>query len=165
MNDVYVEWLVPGKSSPAAGLIRIAAYAVTAIFLIGGLMGILLLFVPGIIMLAVDYFCLPMLSVEYEYLFCAGELQIDRIFSKEKRKKAKNYELAQMEVLAPEGSSKLDQFNNVSTKNVDFTSGDTGKARYVMIIHNGDAKERVLLEPGEEMIKALKMSYPSKVTI
>ncbi len=165
MNDVYVEWLVPGKKNPAAGLIQIGAYVLTALFIIGGLMGFLPLFIPGIVMIGVDYFCIPMLSVEYEYLFCAGELQIDRIFSKEKRKTAKNYKLAQMEAFAEEGSSKLDNFNNPNMKTSDFTSGDPDVKKYVMIVHHEDSMERVYLEPGEEMLKALKMSYPSKVVI
>ena len=116
-------------------------------------------------MLGVDYFCLPMLSVEYEYLFCAGELQIDRIYSKEKRKTAKNYKLEQMEVLAEEGSPKLDQYNNANLKTVDFTSGRPDEKRFILIIHNEDAREKVYLELSDEMQKALKMNYPSKVNI
>ncbi len=165
MNDVYVEWMVPGKKNPASDILRVLAYALTAVFLICGLMGFLVLFVPGLIMIGVDYFCLPMLSVEYEYLFCAGELQIDRIYSKEKRKTAKNYKLEQMEVLAEEGSPKLDQYNNSNLKTVDFTSGRPGEKRFVLIIHGGEAREKVYLELGDEMQKALKMNYPSKVNI
>ena len=57
--------------------------------------------------LRADYFYLPRLSVEFEYLYVNGELDIDRIFSQSRRKRAASYELSNMEIMAPFSSHRL----------------------------------------------------------
>ena len=59
-----------------------------------------LLFLPGAGMAAACYFLLPRLEVEFEYLYLQRSLSIDSIFSKEKRKKAAEYDLDKMEIFA-----------------------------------------------------------------
>ena len=52
----------------------------------------------------------PKLEVEYEYLYVNGELDIDAIYSKQKRKKMGSYDASELEILAPENSHELDSF-------------------------------------------------------
>lgn len=78
---------------------------------------------PLILLLAlvlgiVDYIFIPKLSVEFEYLYVNGELDIDRIYSQSRRKRAASYELSNMEILAPYQSHQLDSYKTIRASNV-----------------------------------------------
>ena len=162
MEDLYVECLVARKPGAADALIRGACYGVSALLLLLGIVNPFF-FIGFVIMILVDIFALPRLSVEYEYLYVTKTLQIDSIFSKEKRKKNVEYDLERMEIFAAEGAWQLDEYKNMQTVNRDFTSGEEGREAWIMIVHNGQAADRVRLEPDEEMIKAIRSVYPRKV--
>ena len=162
MDDLYVECLVAKKPRASETLIKGVAYGATALFLILGLTSLLFLIGFGV-MLFVDFLLLPKLSVEYEYLYVSKTLQIDSIYSKQKRKKTVEYELDKMEIFAREGAWQLDEYKNMQTVNRDFSSGNEGADTWIMIVHNGQAIDRVRLEPDEELIKVIKTLYPRKV--
>ena len=166
MNDTYVEWLIERKTPGYAGILRIGAYALTALFVLLALfLGMPLLFLPGAGMAAACYFLLPRLEVEFEYLYLQRSLSIDSIFSKEKRKKAAEYDLDKMEIFAEEGAWQLDQYKNMALKTVDFTSGYPDRRRFVMVIREGGDGFKVLLEQDQNIVDAVKQIYPSKVFV
>ena len=161
MEDLYVECLVPRKPRTTDMVIRGIAYGATAVFFLMTVWSFLFLILFGI-MLAVDLLLLPRLSLEYEYLYVSRTLQIDRIFSKQSRKKAVEYDLEKMEIFAEEGAWQLDEYKNLNTVTRDFTSGDAGRTRWIMIAHDGPKVDRAVLEPSEELISAIKGVYPRK---
>ena len=162
MDDLYVECLVARKPRPVDTILKGIAYGATALFLILGLASLIFLLGFGV-MLFVDFLLVPRLSVEYEYLYVTKSLQIDSIYSKEKRKKTAEYDLEQMEIFAEEGAWQLDEFKSLQTVDKDYTSGDEGVRPWILIVHNGSAIDRVRLEPDAELIKAIKSVYPRKV--
>ena len=91
-------------------------------------------------------------QIEYEYLYCERELSVDKIMNKSKRKNAGKFEVERMEILAPMGSYHLDEFKNKTYKELDFSSGTENKPekRYVLYY---DGKDKVVLEPNEEIIQ------------
>ncbi len=163
MNDIYVEWLIERKSGSMGAVLRIGAYILTGIFVLMGIFLLTPFFIPAGLMIAVDIFLLPMLNVEFEYLYMQRNLTIDKIYSKEKRKKAAEYDLDKMDIFAEEGARQLDNYKNMQLKTKDFTSGYPDRRRFVMVIHDGEERERVLLEPDEKIVDAVKLIYPSKV--
>ena len=163
MDDIYVECLVGKKPKTSETMLKGAAYGATALFLILGLIMNPLFLAGFVIMLVIDFIAIPRLSVEYEYLYVARSLQIDSIYSKQKRKKNVEYDLDRMEILAAEGAWQLDEYKNMQTVNRDFTSGEEGIKPWILIAHNGQTIDRVRLEPDEEMIKAIRSVYPRKV--
>lgn len=162
MDDIYVECLVAKKPRTYETVVKGVAYGATALFLILGLMNLIFLIGFGI-MLFVDFLALPRLSVEYEYLYVSKSLQIDSIYSKEKRKKNAEYDLEQMEIFAAEGAWQLDEYKNMQTVNRDFSSGEEDAKIWILIVHNGQSIDRVRLEPDEDMVKAIRQVYPRKV--
>ena len=161
MDDLYVECLVAKKPMPAETLIKGVAWGAAALCLLLGFINILMM-IPCIILVAVDYFMLPRLSVEYEYLYVSKSLQIDRIFSKQNRKKAIEYDLEKMEIFAKEGAWQLDEYKNMQTTEKDFTSGFPERDVWILIVHNGQNIDRVRLEPNEEFIQAMRTVFPRK---
>lgn len=163
MEDLYVECLVARKPKSYEPLLRGGAWGLAALFLIAGFFVNYLFLIGCVIMLAVCFLALPRLSVEYEYLYVSRSLEIDSIYSKEKRRKTAEYDLDQMEIFAEEGAFQLDEYNNTKAVDKDYTSGEDGIRAWVLVVRTGHEVERVRLEPNEEMIKALRSVYPRKV--
>ncbi|MBR1914459.1 MAG: hypothetical protein IJ827_06525, partial [Lachnospiraceae bacterium] len=119
------------KPIPAETLIKGIAWGAAALCLLLGVANILFM-IPFIVIAAADFFLLPRLSVEYEYLYVSKSLQIDRIYSKQNRKKAVEYDLEQMEIFAEEGAWQLDEFKNMKTVDRDFTSGMPERSVWIL---------------------------------
>ncbi len=162
MDDVYVECLVARKANPASVIIKGLVYGLTVLFVLGGLFVNGIFFFGAIAAGLVIWLLFPMLSVEFEYLYITKSLTVDKIFSKEKRKTAAEYNLEKMEIFAEEGSWKLDEYKNLKTVSRDYTSGMADRNRWIMIVRNNDEVYKLYLEPNEEMIKALKNQFPQK---
>ena len=86
MNDSYKEILVKRQTPVGMRVLKGALIGLTVLSLVAGLLMWPLLIV-GAILIAVDYFVVPKFDVEYEYLYVNGELDIDAIYSRQKRKK------------------------------------------------------------------------------
>ena len=86
MNDYYTEQMVKKQTDMKDMLIKAVLIAATLVSFLAILMfpGILIL---PVIMIALDVFIFGRLKVEYEYLFVNGDLDIDKIMNKAKRKK------------------------------------------------------------------------------
>ncbi len=163
MDDLYVECLVAKKSRPADVMIKGVTIGLTvALILFGMLTGSMLLFVIGVAAAGMCWFFLPNLSLEYEYLFVSKTLEVDKIMSKQKRKKVCEYDLEKMEIFAEEGAYQLDDFKNLKTVEKDYTSREKDKDIWIMLIHQGKDIERLRLEPSEQLINAFRNQYPRK---
>ena len=139
---------------------------VIALIVLAAVAGIL--FTPIALVVAVvlgvaAYFLLPNLDLEFEYLYVNGELDIDRIASKAKRKRIKSLDLSKMEIMAPLKSHRLDYQNHKNMKVFDFSSGNPSHNIYAMIIPDDKEVCKVLIEPDMELIKNIEKSCPRKV--
>ncbi len=166
MGDLYVEVLVKKRTTAMdrlkkAGLILLtAAAAFVAVFLS-------VWFIAAVIALGVGcFFLLPTFDMEFEYLLVNRELDIDKIFSKSKRKKAEQFHLEEMELLAPVKSSRLDGYkNNAQLRVKDYSSQNGEEGVYAMIIRDDRGVCKVLLEPDDKMLDAMKKTFPNKVFV
>ena len=100
--------------------------------------------------------------IEYEYTYFDKELDVDVIYSMQKRKHLKTYDLTQLEVLAPAGSYHLDSFKNRDIKARDFSTHVPGNERNVYVMYVG-GNEKVIFEPTPELIKTIANIAPRKV--
>lgn len=143
---------------------KIGLIVVTAVAFAAGIVINPIFLAVGLVLAVVDYFIIPRFDVEYEYLYVNGTMDIDRIFSKSKRKKAVSLELSNMEILAPVKSHQLDAYNqNAGIKVQDFSSRNQEHKIYAMIISEGKERMKVLLELDDKMLKDLKQRFPRKV--
>ena len=100
------------------------------------------------------------------HLYVNGELDIDRIYSQSRRKRAASYELSNMEILAPYQSHQLDSYkNNQSIKRYNYSSGIEGQGHkpYAFVISKDNAMQMVIFEPDEVMLKDIRNRAPRKV--
>ena len=163
MNETYVEHLIEKRTGAGENLIRIGVYVLTLLSFGAGIFISPLFFLLCIGGGALCYFFLPTLDLEYEYLYLSKTLTIDKIFSKEKRKKAEEFDLEKMEIYAEEGAWQLDRYKDLNCKELDYTSRFPDRRRFIMVIRDGEDVKKVILEPDDRMNEAIKTVYPSKV--
>lgn len=163
MNELYAEVNVKAKPTTNMLLIRIGMIAGSAILLALSLfMGITILMpFATLAILGTIYFMPHFSKIEYEYIYCDGQLDFDRIAGGASRKNLLRIDLEEVEVIAPKDSHYLDGFRNITNKK-DFTSKNQ-KNIYVIVGGFGDKRMQVYFEPNEKMLNCLYTKAPSKV--
>lgn len=121
---------------------------------------------PAIAIVAA-FIIFPRLSVEYEYVFCDGQIDFDKIMGKVKRKNMFKMDFEQIEMVAPTNSHALDSFKNNNLMKKDCSSLNP-EAKTYTIIGQIKGKEEghnimVIFEPSEKMIESMKLKSPRKV--
>ena len=104
MGDFYAEKLVKKKTTGKDILIKclMAALTVIAVFSFFVMpFGIFVVF----LIIGLDIFIFRSLDVEYEYQYINGDIDIDKIMHKERRKNVFSANIKDMELLAPSGNS------------------------------------------------------------
>lgn len=161
MNETYVEWLVKRKTPAYMTLLKILTIMLTVCFV---LLGFFLLpaMIIAVLLGVAAYFVYLNSDVEYEYLYVDKELTVDKVMAKSRRKRVATYDLGKIEILAPIKSWHLDNYKNRTDKTVDYSSREEKQPdrRFAFFY---DGKQRVLIEPNEEMIKAMQTVAPRKV--
>lgn len=164
MSDLYSELLVKKKRTAKDNLIKYGMIGLTALLVAAGLFLMPLLLIAAIVVGVAAYFIIPGTDLEFEYLFVNGELDIDKIMAKTKRKKVKTLNLQEADLMAPLNSHRMDYYNgNQKLKVLDFSSGDPEHKRYAIIMRDGGETCKIIIEPDEALAKTMRNCAPSKV--
>lgn len=160
MSDFYTEQLIKkqpnGKDTlKKAALISIAIVSVLVVFIFP--LGLLI----PIVVIALVYYLLTRLDVEYEYLYVNGDLDIDKIMHKSRRKRVFSVNVKEMELLAPEGDARLNEYRNA--KVIDLSSGPNTDGRYVLVSGKKGEMTKMIFEPNETIIEGMFLMAPRKV--
>ena len=164
MNDGYEEILVKRQPKTTDVLLK---GLVIALAVIPAAFGLLFAFLPalaiGVVLGFVGYYLLlPQLDVEYEYLYVGGDIDIDKIMSKRKRKKVGSYDKDNLEILAPTGSDHLASYLK-NGKVLDYTSGDPNVKSWTAV-YGGDKDSTIVrMELTEEIAQDMRRYAPRKV--
>ena len=165
MNDSYSELLVKKEQTgkdKAIKFLLIGLIATTAV--VGVILPLAWVLALGLGIAA--YFILPNLDLEYEYVYVNGELDIDKIMAKSKRKRVQSFDVTKMEIMAPVNSHRMDyQNHNTKLKVLDFSSGNKNHKIFAMIIPSEKEVCKVLLEPAQTLIENIQKSCPRKVFV
>lgn len=161
MSETYVECLVARKPSTILTFLKMLLIMLTVVFIVIGVV-----FIPGLLVAIATgvgaYFATMNANIEYEYLYLDKEISIDKVMAKSRRKKTGTFSVEQMEIFAPLNSHRLDSYRNRELKTLDYSSGVAAQPeRRYMMVWNGNTK--IILEPNEEMIKAVQSVAPRKV--
>ena len=166
MSDLYTEVLVKKQQTGKDKVIKGVLIFFTVLFAAAGIMMNPLILLLALVLGIVDYIFIPKLSVEFEYLYVNGELDIDRIYSQSRRKRAASYELSNMEILAPYQSHQLDSYKkNQSIKRYNYSSGIEGQGHkpYAFVISKDNTIKMVIFEAVEVLLKDIRNRAPRKV--
>ncbi|MDO4475599.1 MAG: DUF6106 family protein [Lachnospiraceae bacterium] len=166
MNDMYKELLIEKPESTGSkalrfGLIAAAVAAAAAGFLLLNSLFFLLATLLG----AGAWWAFSNAACEYEYLYVNGDIDIDRIINRQKRKKAASYDIADLEMLAPAASHDLDSFkNDKGVRQVDYTSDPKGARVYGAVYAQEKGRVLAWLELDEEIIRDMRRHQPRKIS-
>ncbi len=162
MEDTFVECLVKTRTSMLGNLARV-----------GGILLILLsfgtvIFLAGYCLIVVffaaylEYLIWHWTSVEYEYAFISGELDVDRILGQRSRKRFFTVSFDTIEIAAYEEDERIRGYMNPDVTVMDFSSG-TGE-RCMALCGTADGhRVRIMIEPDQEMAEAMAKYAPKKV--
>jgi len=165
MNDMYTEAGVKKQKSAKDALIKVAIFVADAILLFVGLLGASILLFLGIAATVATFYFLPYLNVDYEYIFCDGQFDFDKIMGGNKRKTQLKLDLDNCEVLCPANSHQLDGYTYQKLQVKDFSSGDPSAKTFALVgkdIKN-NTMVKVIFEPSEKMLAFAKQKAPRKV--
>ena len=160
MNDFYTEQLIKKRSDMKDVLKKVLLIAITIVSAAIVLVIPIGIIIP-IIMIVVDIFVFRSLDVEYENLYLNGDLDIDKIMHKEKRKRMFSTNVSDMEIMAPANSAELNSYKNARVYN--YTSGNPDAKVYEMIIVSSGETKRLIFEPNEASVEGIWMMAPRKV--
>ena len=161
MGDFYTEQLVKKKTDGKDIAMKILLIVLTVIsFFIAFLMPLLIL-VP-ILFVVADVFLFRRMDVEYEYIYINGDLDIDKVMHKERRKHMLSVNVKDMELLAPEGAFQLQSYK--TAKIYDYSSGITSTPnRYVLVFTRAGETAKILIEPNSDLVEGFFLMAPRKV--
>ena len=166
MSDLYREILIQRKTPLVNKLLKGLLFGITAICIAAGLLFLPLLLPVGLLLGIVFWFLvIPKLEVEYEYLYVNGSLDIDAIYSRQKRKRVAEYEMSELELLAPTGSHALDSYVNQKSKYRDFSSGDPEAKTYTLVYNKDRERELVKVELDDVVLGDIRRLAPRKVNL
>ncbi|MBO5279548.1 MAG: hypothetical protein J6B06_08685 [Lachnospiraceae bacterium] len=163
MSDLYSEWIVKKKSPSWAFAAKVALVIVTAILVLLSMMGFVILLIPAVVVGYLTYRLSMNWDLEYEYTFVKGEIDIDKIMAKSRRKRCAVFNMEQAEIIAPEGAHQLDNYKNTPCKTMDFSSGIAENKKYIMYTSHNNEMVKVILEPSERMLEDMWNTSPRKV--
>ena len=146
-------------------VIRVLIIVVIVAIAIGGIpfLGFFAFALAAILALLAYYFAFPLLNVEYEYSLLNHDLEIDAIYSKEKRKSKINLDIQNAEIIAPKGSHRLDSYHPETT--CDFSSGNANAKVFAIMIPINQKMTCVYIEPDEKMIEHMKQWMGMKMFV
>ena len=166
MGESYTEVIVKKRKTTQdtifqALLVVLTVVAVLSFFVLG-IVGLVILVAVAV----ADYLLFPSFDVEYEYLYVNGEIDVDKIMSKQKRKRIYSANLRELEIMAPTGSHALDSYNNRSDiKILDYSSKMADHKTYTIIRQGEKGMERLIFEPDEIILQDMKRFLPREVNL
>jgi len=156
MTDVFKEQIVKRKQTGKDTLIRIALIvAVIAIFFIA--FSLIPQFSPIITAAAAfgAFYLLSFRKIEYEYVFTNGELDIDIIYNRSRRKRMFTVNVKSFEIMAHvEDMNHAGSFSNAQETR-DYSSGETLANTYAFLVNKDGKQMKVIIEPNEKMLAAI----------
>lgn len=164
MGDNFVEQIVACRAPKSAGVKKaglILLCVVSLLFILIPYVGLFL--TAGVVVFTVFQF--QSFDYEYEYSFMAGELDVDKIINKSRRKRLNTFDFNRMELVAPIESQEALRLEHSSYKTFDYTSNMPDAKIYVGYAMCNNEMVRIYFEPNEKMLKEMEYISPRKVIL
>ena len=164
MDGLYAEARAKKKVTLKDQIIKVGVIGgMVAFFALGFLTFNMVYIIIGMVFAGLVYYVLPKLSVEWEYVFCDGQVDFDRISGGMKRKTIMKVDFDHLVTVAPKNSHALDGYRHNGVEVKDFSSLDENAKVYGMVITGGERTLLIYFEPSEKMLAAMKQKAPRKV--
>lgn len=104
-------------------------------------------------------------SLEFEYILTNGEIDVDKIIARRKRKRIITVNSRQFEIFAPYIQKYQNEYNSQTIKEKIYalSSIDSPDAYFAIFDHKETGKTLLVFEPDERMINNFKTLNPRRV--
>jgi len=156
MTDVFKEQIVKRKPPFRNVLIRVGL--IFAVIIIVFLSFLLLQGFGAVIAMGAAFgaaYVMSFLNVEYEYALTNGELDIDIIYNKARRKRQISVNVKEFEIMAHIDDKAHEHTFTTAQVTRDFSSGTPGNDTYRFLTIINGKKTIVIFDPNEKMLKAI----------
>ena len=157
MDQTFIEVLVARNRNMAAAVMKVVFAILTAFSLLMVPSSLVFLLAVAIFGVAAYYSYLQE-WIEYEYSYVSGELTVDKIMARSRRKSMADYPVEKIEVAAPEGSYHLDGYQGRDCEVKDYSSRKTNT---FIIYYEGQKK--LILDADRGLMEALRSTAPSRI--
>ncbi len=167
--DIFLEYIVSRKKG-AKEILKIAGILIAmfvllmlcTFLLLTPISGIVLLLIAGVIYGA--YYLISAQNVEYEYIVTNGELDVDSIVNRRKRKRLITVHSRTFDIVAPVGDARYKNEENANfTRVIDASSRANNGREYFAVFSKDGQKIKLVFEPTERMLEAFKTFVPRNV--
>lgn len=166
--DVFMEKIVARKKSVkdsalGAGIILAGLILMVVISNIPVIaqLGLNLFLFAGLVYLA--YRLITSRNIEFEYIVTNGELDIDKIIAKRKRKRIFSASCKEFEILARVKSNSFSQSVQSIKNRIDASSSLDSPDTYFATLNYKGERTVVIFEPDERMLNNFKVFIPRKI--
>lgn len=166
--DVFMEKIVAKKKDAkdtlfAAAMLLVGFIAILTVPVIP-VVNSLWLFIDAGIVYGI-YYLISTRNIEFEYIVTNGDLDIDKIISRRKRKRIFSASCKDFDVVARLNSDKYDnEARNIKNRIETVSSMQSPDVYFVTLSYKGE-RTIVFFEPDERMLNAFKTFIPRKVFI
>ena len=162
MEGNYVETAVKRDTRYVDMLFRalwigVLVWGAFLLFPINGMITLVYIGIHGIL---IHYFW-NNYKVEYEYVFCDGQIDFDYIIDGKKRKHKLRVQLEDAVYLAKPDNENIVNNQKVHTTLKYISNNESGNI-YALIVKKQDKILKILFEPNPKMLKAMKYKLPKK---
>ena len=162
MNGSYAESSVKKKVTTTDTMKKVGLITLAVVCLLAGLVVHLLMLVVGMAMIGLCFYLIPKFDIMYEYIFCDGQMDFDKIMGGAKRKNMLRVDFEKVVAVAPANSHALDGYRHDKVKVYDFSSLEPDHKKYGLVTKEGNQSILVYFEPDEKMVEVIKKKDPRK---
>ena len=125
-----------------------------------------LFMIPALLFAVLWYFVRKFGEIEYEYTYIDGELDIDRIRSKSRRKGVASIDMEDLLMIAPQGSGELNNsYRDDSAAKKDCSSRTADAKKYDVVFKSGKGISIITFEPDQNMLDMIRIKNARKVIL
>ena len=155
MNEQCTEMLIKRKQVPGLKEMKIlSVLAIIVLFVVAIVFKLLVAFIGAIGMFLIYHFILLRLEVEFEYLYFSGELDIDKIYSKSKRKKVISINANDIRLIEPVESEEIQTIGDIKT--INCSANNPNNLPYAIICNQRGSMKKIIVQMNDELLKCLR---------
>lgn len=160
----YVEARAKKKVTVKDNLLKVGLIGGIVVFIgLGLFTGNIIFTGIGLVFFALSYYFVPRIAVEYEYVYCDGQMDFDKINGGVKRKTLLKVDFDHVVVVAPKNSHALDGYKHSGVTVNDYSSMKPEAKVYAMVVKNGEKVTVIYFEPSEKMLNVMKHKSAKKI--
>lgn len=170
-NDVFVEYLIKRRRTASdwalqAGAVVLALVVVWLSFYAAIMLNIPM--IPYFVIIAVIYGLYRlwmMFNLEFEYSFTNGDITVDKIIAKRKRKRVVSFDAKNILEMKQVGANTVNIGNGIANvyRTGELKNGTNGW--YILFSRDGANRNVLLFSPNEKLLTAMKPFLPVKVRL